>query len=89
MFSNQTVVSATLPAMAIRGRVPLPNNEIRIDVGRKESIMALKEAVEDNKYIALFVQRDHNMDSPGPKDVFENGPLPRLSITWKARPSIK
>lgn len=54
MFSNQTVVSATLPAMAIRGRVPLPNNEIRIDVGRKESILALKEAVEGNKYIALL-----------------------------------
>lgn len=78
MFSNQTVVSATLPAMAIRGRVPLPNNEIRIDVGRKESIMALKEAVEDNKYIALFVQRDHNMDSPGPKDVFENGLVAKI-----------
>jgi len=65
MFSNQTVVSATLPAMAIRGRVPLPNNEIRIDVGRKESILALKEAVDGNKYMALFVQNDHNMDNPG------------------------
>jgi ATP-dependent Lon protease len=69
MFSNQTVVSATLPAMAIRGRIPLPNNEIRIDVGRKESILALKEAVDGNKYMALFVQNDHNMDNPGPDNI--------------------
>jgi len=78
MFSNQTVVSATLPAMAIRGRVPLPNNEIRIDVGRKESILALKEAVEGNKYIALFVQLDHNIDNPGPKNVSKNGIIAKI-----------
>ena len=78
MFSNQTVVSATLPAMAIRGRVPLPNNEIRIDVGRKESILALKEAVEGNKYIALVVQLDHNIDNPGPKNVSKNGIIAKI-----------
>ncbi|MDD4000524.1 MAG: LON peptidase substrate-binding domain-containing protein, partial [Bacilli bacterium] len=78
MFSNQTLVSATLPAMAIRGRIPLPNNEIRIDVGRKESIAALKEAVEGNKYIVLFVQHDHNMDDPGIDNISKNGIIAKI-----------
>lgn len=85
MFSNQTVVSATLPAMAIRGRVPLPNNEIRIDVGRKESILALKEAVEGNKYIALFVQLDHNIDNPGPKNVSKNGIIAKIIYSMEGQ----
>lgn len=73
LFSNQTIVPAILPAIAIRGRVPLPNNEIRIDVGRKESTLALKDAVQGNKYIALFVQNDHNMDNPTINDINKNG----------------
>lgn len=85
MFSNQTVVSATLPAMAIRGRVPLPNNEIRIDVGRQESIYALKEAVDGNKYIALFVQTDHNMDNPGPKNVFDIGLVAKIIYNMESQ----
>jgi ATP-dependent Lon protease len=78
MFSNQTVVSAILPAMAIRGRVPLPNNEIRLDVGRKESILALKEAVDGNKYIVLFVQKDHNMDNPSIENIHKTGIIAKI-----------
>lgn len=78
VFSNQTVETAILPAMAIRGKVPLPNNEIRIEVGRKESILALKEASDKNKYIALFVQNDHNIDNPGIENVNGNGLVARI-----------
>ena len=85
MFSNQTVVSATLPAMAIRGRVPLPNNEIRIDVGRKESILALKQAVDGNKYIALFVQHDHNIDNPGIENVSKNGIIAKIIYSMEGQ----
>lgn len=58
MFSNVRLDNAVLPAMAIKGVVPLPNNEIRLDVGRPESIAALKEATRGEKYIALFVQKN-------------------------------
>jgi ATP-dependent Lon protease len=78
MFSNQTLVSGILPAIAIRGRVPLPNNEIRIDVARKESILALKEAASGNKYIVLFVQDDHNQENPGAENVNKNGIIAKI-----------
>ena len=33
-----------LPAIAVRGIVPLPNNEFRIEVGRENSVLALDAA---------------------------------------------
>ena len=73
MFTNTTVNSSVLPAMAVRGIVPLPNNEIRLEVGRKESILALKEAASSNKYIALFVQKNPNVEKPTQEDVYKEG----------------
>ncbi|MGD9886976.1 MAG: endopeptidase La [Bacilli bacterium] len=78
MFSNQTIVPAVLPVMAIRGRVPLPNNEIRIDVARKESILALKAAAESKKYIALFVQIDHNQEIPSIENIHKTGIIAKI-----------
>ena len=54
MFTNQLKTTAVLPAMAVRGLVPLPNNEIRLEVGRTESLQALKEASEHKNYIVLL-----------------------------------
>ena len=73
MFTNTNVNSSVLPAMAVRGIVPLPNNEIRLEVGRKESILALKEAAASNKYIALFVQKNPNVEKPTQEDVYKEG----------------
>jgi len=78
MFSNQTVVSANLPVMAIRGKVPLPNNEIRLDVARKESILALKAAAESKKFIALFVQIDHSQEVPNIKNLHKTGIIAKI-----------
>jgi ATP-dependent Lon protease len=58
MFLNVKLDNAILPAIAVKGIVPLPNNEIRLDIGRQESIAAIKEATQGNKYIALFVQKN-------------------------------
>ncbi|MDD4077639.1 MAG: endopeptidase La [Bacilli bacterium] len=78
MFSNHTVVSAVVPAMAVRGTVPLPNNEIKLEVGRKESIAALKTAAAGKKYIVLFVQNDHNKDTPDINNINPNGIVAKI-----------
>ncbi len=55
MFSNTTIEQSVVPAIAVRGIVPLPNNEIRLEVGRVESIAALKVATETNKYLNFYL----------------------------------
>ena len=52
-----------LPAIAIRGIVPLPSNEFKIEVGRANSVMALDAA--EKMYggnIILLVQKDGSTD---------------------------
>ena len=78
MFSNLTIEQAVLPVMPIRGIIPLPNNEIRIEVGRSESIAALKESTSSDKYIALAIQKNHLLDKPTPNDVFDFGVIGKL-----------
>ncbi len=47
------------PAIALRGLVPLPTNELRTEVGRKNSIKALEEAEANyNGDIVLVVQKN-------------------------------
>lgn len=47
------------PAIALRGLVPLPSNELRTEVGRKSSIKALEEAEANyNGDIVLIVQKN-------------------------------
>ena len=42
MFNETNPIRTELPGLAVRGVVPLPNNEIRLDVGRGDSLKALK-----------------------------------------------
>ena len=56
MEENTKIV---LPAIAVRGLVPLPNNEFKIEVGRPNSILALDAS--EKMYsgnIILLVQKD-------------------------------
>lgn len=78
MFSNTVATTAILPALAVRGIVPLPNNEIRLDVGRSESIQALKEASKGDKYIVLLVQNNHLIENPTSEDVNKFGLVAKL-----------
>lgn len=78
MFLNVRLDHAILPAMAVKGIVPLPNNEIRLDVGRPESIAALKEATQQDKYIALFVQKNPIANEINPDELYKEGLIAKI-----------
>ncbi len=47
------------PALALRGLVPLPHNELRTEVGRKNSVKALEESEQNyDSDIVLIIQKD-------------------------------
>ena len=43
MFTNTTVQNALIPAIALKNIVPLPNNELRLDIGRPKVLKQLKK----------------------------------------------
>ncbi len=73
-----------LPAIAVRGVVPIPNNDFRIDIGRPKSLKALDEA--ENAYdsqIVILVQKNPLIENPTPDDIEEYGALAQVTMKVK------
>lgn len=97
MYTNEIKAQGILPAMVVRGIVPLPNNEIKLDVGRKASIKAVQEAMKNKKYIVILVQKDISLETPTTGDVnligvvgkimydMESGPVHKVKINALVR----
>ena len=73
-----------LPAIAVRGVIPLPNNEFRIEVGRTNSVMALDAA--EKMYggnILLLIQKDASAKDITAEDVETVGVLAKITLKLK------
>ncbi len=73
-----------LPAIAIRGLVPLPNVDFRIEVGRDISINALEEA--EKMYggnVLLVIQKDPNVMDVTPENLYPIGTLAKIQLKLK------
>ncbi len=51
-----------LPVAVLRGMVALPHNDISFDAGRKETVLAINQALKGNKKIFLTLQKDITQD---------------------------
>ena len=81
MEDNTKIV---LPAIAVRGVVPLPSNEFRIEVGRTNSVLALEAA--EKMYggnIILLVQKDATQVEVTPDDIEPIGVLAKITLKLK------
>ena len=70
-----------LPAIAVRGVVPLPGNEFKIEVGRENSVQALEAA--EKMYggnIILLVQKDSSLTEVSSNDVEAIGVLAKITL---------
>ena len=75
---NQTLalqpdVPVKLPTMALRGLVIFPGMTLQFDVGRKKSILALANAMEENQLVFLVTQKDLEEGDPTEKDLYKMG----------------
>lgn len=81
MEDNTKIV---LPAIAVRGLVPLPGNEFRIEVGRANSVLALESA--EKMYggnILLLIQKDSAAVDVTPDDIEAMGVLAKITLKLK------
>ena len=62
-----------LPVIPLRGLVVFPDMVLHFDVGRKKSVMALKNAMEKDQKVFLVCQKDASVDDPKLDDLFEIG----------------
>ena len=81
MEENNKIV---LPAIAVRGVVPLPANEFRIEVGRSNSVMALEAS--EKMYggnIILLIKKDSQINDITPDEIEPIGVLAKITLKLK------
>ena len=73
-----------IPAIAVRGVVPIPSNEFRIEVGRELSLKALDESEKNfNNQIVLLLQKDPLCVNVTKDDLHPVGVLAEISLKLK------
>ena len=81
MEENTKIV---LPAIAVRGVIPLPGNDFKIEVGRPNSVEALDSA--EKMYdgnIILLVQKDSQVVDVTPDDIESMGVIAKVTLKLK------
>ena len=82
-MENNNILEA-FPAIAVRGITPIPNNDLRIEVGRENSIKAL-EAAESryNSNIILLMQTNPALENITSNDLLPVAVLGKITLKVK------
>lgn len=77
---SETVKEAymSLPLVALRDIVIYPHMTVNLDVGRKESVAAVQQAVKGDRYLAVAMQRDPATEEPEEKDLYTCGTVVKI-----------
>jgi len=80
-FKNDSL--ETLPMVPLRDVVVFPHTMIPFVVGRKSSLMAVEQALSQNKKIFLATQKDAKVDNPKPEDINAIGTIANIIQSLK------
>lgn len=89
MTNETSLITITLPAISVRGIVPLPNNEIKLDILKDDQKCAVKEAISSDKEIVLFVQKSFNTEKTNPDDLNKMGIIARITSNNESQGVLK
>ena len=89
MFNATEKMTGTLPTISVRGVIPLPNNEIRLDIGRNESLKALKLSEQYQNYVVLLVQNNPMIEEVTSKDINEIGVVAKITLNMTIPNNIR
>lgn len=67
-----------LPVVALRDIVVFPHMTVNLDIGRKESVAAVRRAVDSDRYIAMVMQKDPSVEAPAPDDLYRVGTVVKI-----------
>ena len=57
-MNSTEVIQMTLPALCFKGMVVLPNNEIKIELGRADSARTIKEIMDSEDKLLVVLSKD-------------------------------
>ena len=72
------IQTITLPVLPLRGMVVFPKAVIHFDVGRKQSISAIRKAMKEEQLIFLATQKDPVVNEPKLIDLYTIGVVAKI-----------
>ncbi len=72
-LQNRVLRVATLPLLALRGRVVFPHTTVTLEVGREKSLAALQKAAGEDQSLFLVAQRDVDVEEPTLEQLYKTG----------------
>lgn len=84
VYNTESIeLKETLPVIPLRDVVVFPHMIYPLVVGRKFTVKALHEALENEKQIFLVAQKNATLDNPVESDLFEVGVVARIIQVMK------
>ncbi len=80
MFELNEQVTEQLPAIVVSDIVPLPNNEIRVEINRPEDIKALKSAEQYRNYIFLMLPSKNDTQNEVIDSYYKRGVVAKIVL---------
>ena len=68
----------TLPVVALCDIIVFPHMTVNLDIGRKESIEAVRAAGRSDRYLAMIMQRDGKVEVPQEEDLYSFGTVVKV-----------
>lgn len=75
---KNTAEELTLPLVSLRDIVVYPHMTVNLDIGRPESVVAVRRASEGDRYLAMVMQKDPAVETPGPEDLYTVGTVVKM-----------
>lgn len=78
-----------IPVLVTRGYIPLPNSEMKLDVGREESVEAIKNAIDEhNGYIYVVSQKNPLDEKINLSNIYEMGSVARITVSTPIQKNV-
>lgn len=68
----------TMPVLAVRGLVVFPGVILQFDIGRKKSMLAVRQALETDRLIFVVTQTDLSENEPVAEDLYKIGVIAKV-----------
>lgn len=81
--TNMTTNYKQLPLLALRGILIFPTMEIHLNIGRKESVLALEQAMLEKQQLFVTAQKQASTKSPKQDDLYAIGTIIKVNHVEK------
>lgn len=85
---EENTIQKSIPVIALRGLVVMPDMMLHFDLNRERSIQAAEVAMQQKTEIFLVSQKDPAIDNPVASDIYEVGAIAKVKQMHKRKDGI-